>query len=140
MRRAAVRWRRGCVRRDRGDRVPEIGKRVWAGLAATLARLLVFSGDPCMRSERGKAMITNGLYVYESEALDHGDGGYRGVVVLRDGTVLGGSSFFYFVGTYSCSGGKWKGELTQREHTPAPYSFRDGEKNRYCRIYRNLYR
>ena len=68
-------------------------------------------------------MITNGLYVYESEALDHGDGGYRGVVVLRDGTVLGGSSFFYFVGTYSCSGGKWKGELTQREHTPAPLSF-----------------
>ena len=51
-------------------------------------------------------MITNGLYVYESEALDHGDGGYRGVVVLRDGSVLGGSSFFYFFGTYSCSGGK----------------------------------
>jgi hypothetical protein len=44
-------------------------------------------------------MITNGLYVYESEALDHGDGGYR---------------------TYSCSGGKWKGELTQREHTRLP--------------------
>jgi hypothetical protein len=35
----------------------------------------------------------------------------------------GGSSFFYFVGTYRCSGGKWKGELTQGEHTPAPYSF-----------------
>ena len=73
--------------------------------------------------ERTTAMIRNGLYLYESEALDRGDGGYRGVVVLRDGSILGGSSFFYFIGTYSCSGGRWKGELTQQEHTPAPYTF-----------------
>ena len=68
-------------------------------------------------------MIRNGLYVYESKALDGGDGGYTGVVVLRDGSVLGGGWFFYFTGTYSCSGGRWKGELTQQEHTPAPYTF-----------------
>jgi hypothetical protein len=67
-------------------------------------------------------MIRNGLYLYESEALDRGDGGYRGVVVLRDGSILGGSSFFYFIGTYSCSVGRWKGELTQQEHTPVPYA------------------
>ena len=41
----------------------------------------------------------------EVEALDRGVGGFRGVVVLRDGSMLGGGSFFYFVGTYSCSGG-----------------------------------
>ena len=41
-------------------------------------------------------------------------------MMLRDGTMLGGTEFFYFVGTYSCSGGKWKGEFTNREHTPAP--------------------
>jgi hypothetical protein len=68
-------------------------------------------------------MIRNGLYLYESKALDGGDGGYRGVVVLRDGSILGGGSFFYFIGTYSCSGGKWKGEATQQEHTPAPHTF-----------------
>jgi hypothetical protein len=68
-------------------------------------------------------MIKNGLYVYESKALDGGDGGYVGIVVLRGGSILGGSSFFYFIGTYSCSGGRWKGELTQQEHTPAPYTF-----------------
>lgn len=27
---------------------------------------------------------------------------------------------FFFVGTYSCSGAKWKGEFTNQEHTPAP--------------------
>ena len=42
-------------------------------------------------------MIRNGLYLYESKALDGGEGGYRGVVVLRDGSILGGSSFFYLV-------------------------------------------
>ena len=68
-------------------------------------------------------MIRNGLYSYESKALDGGDGGYRGVAVLRDGSILGGGSFFYFIGTYSCSGGRWKGEATQREHTPAPHTF-----------------
>ena len=68
-------------------------------------------------------MIRNGLYLYESEALDGADGGYRGVAVLRDGSILGGSSFFYFIGTYSCSERRWKGELTQQEHTPAPFTF-----------------
>ena len=73
-------------------------------------------------------MIRNGLYVYESKALDGGEGGYKGVVVLHDGSILGGSSFFYFTGTYSCSRGKWKGELIQREHTPAPFSFATARK------------
>jgi hypothetical protein len=68
-------------------------------------------------------MIRNGLCLYESNALDGVEGGGKGFVVLRDGSLLGGVSFFYFSGTYSCSGGKWKGEITQREHTPAPLTF-----------------
>jgi hypothetical protein len=67
-------------------------------------------------------MIRNGLYLLDVEPLDGGVGGYRGVVVLRDGRLLGGGSFFYFVGNYSCSGGRWKGDLTQQEHTPVPYT------------------
>jgi len=39
-------------------------------------------------------MARNGLYLYESKALDGGDGGCRGVAVLRDGSILGGSAFF----------------------------------------------
>jgi hypothetical protein len=66
------------------------------------------------------AMIRNGLYFYSSKALDGVDGGADGVMILRDGTILGGTEFFYFVGTYTCSNGKWKGEFTNQEHTPAP--------------------
>jgi hypothetical protein len=84
-------------------------------------------------------MIRNGLYLYESKALDGGDGGYRGVVVLRDGSILGGGSFFYFIGTYSCSGGKWKGEADSAgAHPGSPY-VRDSGMERQRWIYWNVY-
>jgi hypothetical protein len=64
-------------------------------------------------------MIRNGLYSVISRLLDGVEGGATGVSVLRDGTMRGGGSIYYHVGSYVCSGGKWKGELTIREHTPA---------------------
>jgi len=56
----------------------------------------------------------------EAKALDGVEGGDSGVMVLRDGTIRGGTSFFYSIGTYSCSDGRWKGEMTVQEHTQAP--------------------
>src|SRR6476660_2588143 len=34
----------------------------------------------------------------------------------RPRAVAGG--YYYTVGSYTCSGGKWKGEMTSREHSP----------------------
>jgi hypothetical protein len=65
-------------------------------------------------------MIRNGLYFHSSKARDGVIGGADGVMILRDGKMFGGTEFFYFVGTYNCASGKWKGELTNDEHTPAP--------------------
>jgi hypothetical protein len=62
-------------------------------------------------------MIRNGLYALTVELQDGIQGGGNGVLVLRDGTIRGGDSFFYFTGSYVCSDGKWKGEATSREHT-----------------------
>jgi hypothetical protein len=45
-------------------------------------------------------MIRNGLYAVSVEIQDGIEGGDNGVVVLRDGTIRGGDSFFYFFGTY----------------------------------------
>jgi hypothetical protein len=64
--------------------------------------------------------IRNGLYSFEGKALDGVEGGDNGVLVLRDGTIRGGTSFFYFIGTYSWSDGRLRGEITIEEHTPAP--------------------
>ena len=65
-------------------------------------------------------MIRNGLYLYSSKARDGVVGGADGIMILRDGTMLGRTEFFYFVGTYTCASGKWRGEFTSDEHTPAP--------------------
>ena len=68
-------------------------------------------------------MIRNGLYVttltMALKKLDGTEGVSRGVLVLRNGMMHGGGPFFYTIGSYSCSDGKWKGEATSREHTPA---------------------
>ena len=65
-------------------------------------------------------MIRNGLYFYSSKARDGVDGGTDGVMVLRDGRLLGGTEFFYFVGTYSCASGKWKSEISPTKSTLRP--------------------
>jgi len=68
-------------------------------------------------NRRDAVMIRNGLYALTVELLDGIQGGGNGVLVLRDGTIRGGNSFFYFTGSYVCSGGRWKGEVTSQEHT-----------------------
>jgi hypothetical protein len=65
-------------------------------------------------------MIVNGPYFYSGKTRDGVIGGADGVMVLRDGKMFGGTEFFYFVGTYICANGKWKGEIANDEHTPAP--------------------
>jgi hypothetical protein len=63
-------------------------------------------------------MITNGLYLVETVMQDGVDSERRGVMVFRDGTMLGGGANFYTVGNYTCLEGKWKGEIIVQEHTP----------------------
>jgi hypothetical protein len=72
------------------------------------------------RSDRPRRPMTirNGLYSITTKLLDGAPGGQTGVSVLRDGKMLGGGSVLYHFGSYQCSGGKWKGEVTSQEHTP----------------------
>jgi hypothetical protein len=62
-------------------------------------------------------MIRNGLYLAETRFLAGVEAYNRHVMVLRDGTMRGDGGFYYTVGSYTCSGGKWKGEMTSREHS-----------------------
>ena len=63
--------------------------------------------------------ITNGLYSISIEMRDGLRGRATGVIVLRDGHILGGDSHFYYTGSFTCDGGKWHGELITHQHTPA---------------------
>ena len=51
-------------------------------------------------------MIRNGLYHCKTTFLDGVVGGSDGVMVLRDGTLRGGDSFYFCYGTYTCANGK----------------------------------
>ena len=68
-------------------------------------------------------MIRNGIYLATTRFQDGVDAYNRHVMVLRDGTMRGGGGFYYTVGSYTCSDGRWKGEMTSREHTPIDGTF-----------------
>jgi hypothetical protein len=63
--------------------------------------------------------MKNGLYSLRITMLDGLTGGDGGIMVLRDGNIRGGDSYLYYIGSYTFADGKWKGELTTHEHTPA---------------------
>ena len=63
--------------------------------------------------------VTNGLYSIQTEMTDGGRGHATGIIVLRDGKIAGGDSYFYYTGTYTADRGRWRGELTTYEHAKA---------------------
>ncbi len=68
----------------------------------------------------GEAGIVNGLYSIHTRMLDGIDGGLTGVMLLNDGRILGGDASFYYIGSYTSENGRWKGQILNQEHTPAP--------------------
>jgi hypothetical protein len=67
----------------------------------------------------GEGGIVSGLYSINIRMLDGIAGGQTGVMLLRDGRILGGDAFFYYLGAYSSVNGRWKGEFVNQEHTLA---------------------
>ena len=67
----------------------------------------------------GEGGIVSGLYSIDIRMLDGIAGGHTGVMLLRDGRILGGDAFFYYLGAYSSANGRWKGQFVNQEHTPA---------------------
>lgn len=66
----------------------------------------------------GDGGIANGLYSLHMKTLDGVEDGLTGVMLLFDGRILGGDARFYYLGAYGSSGGRWKGEIVNQEHTP----------------------
>jgi hypothetical protein len=106
-------------------RAPRVQRSAGAGEgAAKRARILRFMGLlPVIRADddapgnAGAMTVTNGLYTIQIEMTEGGQGRANGVIVLHDGRIAGGDSYFYYSGSYSADRGKWRGELTTSEHT-----------------------
>lgn len=61
--------------------------------------------------------MDNGLFFVRVQAGDGGQAESGGVFVLRNGKILGGDAFHYYVGTFTGADGRWKGEFTTSVHT-----------------------
>lgn len=61
----------------------------------------------------------NGLYSVHVSLGDGRTGKGSGVIVLRDGIILGGDAFLYYVGSYVVAGQRMKGEIVINQHTPS---------------------
>ena len=66
--------------------------------------------------------MKDGLYSFRVKGFDGVDWPPGGVLVLRNGVMLGGGPFTYFTGSYSAKHGIFKGELVVNRHTPPPSS------------------
>ena len=45
--------------------------------------------------------VTNGLYTIQIEMTDGGHGRANCVIMLHDGKIAGGDSYFYYTGSYA---------------------------------------
>ena len=64
--------------------------------------------------------MKNGLYSIHIHMLDGIKGRDNGVIMIRDGVLLGGGPYFWSVGSYTIGNGTWKGDLVTNQHTPFP--------------------
>jgi hypothetical protein len=61
--------------------------------------------------------MRNGLYSIHVTLLDGRAGKGSGVIVFRDGKIVGGDAYLYYTGTYTVKGNTFKGEVVVQGHT-----------------------
>lgn len=64
--------------------------------------------------------MKNGLYSIHVTLLDGRVGKGSGVVVFRDGKIVGGDAYLFYTGNYSVKGNAFKGEVLVQRHTSSP--------------------
>ena len=64
--------------------------------------------------------MKNGLYSIHVSLQDGRAGKGSGVVVFRDGRILGGDAYLFYAGSYTWKGNTFKGEVLVQRHTSSP--------------------
>jgi hypothetical protein len=67
--------------------------------------------------ERAALSMKNGLYSVHIHMLDGVKGRDSGILVLRNGVLIGGGPYFWSTGSYTVGTGTWKGHLRTNQHT-----------------------
>jgi len=63
--------------------------------------------------------MKNGLYSIHVNLLDGRVGKGSGVILFRDGKILGGDAYLYYTGSYTVKDNTFKGEVLVQRH-PSP--------------------
>jgi len=61
--------------------------------------------------------MKNGLYSIHVTLLDGRAGKGSGVILFRDGQILGGDAYLYYTGSYVVKDNTFKGEVLVQRHT-----------------------
>jgi hypothetical protein len=65
--------------------------------------------------------MKNGLYSIHATLQDGRSGKGSGVVLFRDGKILGGDAYLFYIGSYTVKpGNTFKGEVLIQRHTSSP--------------------
>ena len=64
--------------------------------------------------------MKNGLYSIHVTLQDGRSGKGSGVIVFRDGKILGGDAYLFYIGSYTSKGNTFKGEVLVQRHTSSP--------------------
>ena len=64
--------------------------------------------------------MKNGLYSIHVSLRDGRVGKGSGVVLFRDGRILGGDAYLFYTGSYMVKGNTFKGEVLVQRHTSSP--------------------
>src|SRR4051794_6743503 len=64
--------------------------------------------------------MKNGLYSIHMSLLDGRSGKGSGVIIFRDGQILGGDAYLFYTGSYTVKGDTFRGEVLVQRHTSSP--------------------
>jgi hypothetical protein len=64
--------------------------------------------------------MKNGLYSIHVTLQDGRSGKGSGVVMFRDGKILGGDAYLFYIGSCTVKGNTFKGEVLIQRHTSSP--------------------
>ena len=65
-------------------------------------------------------IMKNGLYSIHVTLQDGRIGKGSGVILFRDGKILGGDAYLFYIGSYTTRGDTFKGEVLVQRHTSSP--------------------
>jgi hypothetical protein len=76
-----------------------------------------WTGAPMAKADWPRDVMKNGLYSIHVTLLDGRVGKGSGVILFRDGQILGGDAYLYYIGSYTVKDNTFKGEVLVQRHT-----------------------